>query len=741
MSDGKEYELAFRPRARLVSILGEHLISDHAVGLIELVKNSYDADATEVIVKIADTGDAERTRVTIRDNGCGMTLEDIRLKWLSPAADHKERDKRENRRTALGRLPIGEKGVGRFAVHQLGRQLEMVTRASDQPEIALSVDWDAFDQGENYLDGLRVQVVERGPQTFPENRTGTEITVTRTRLPWSEKLLKKVHRTLRRLQSPLMEEEHRFRVRLICPEFPELENIDPTDILPKAHYEFRALVDERGRCDLEYTCKHPAVARREEAESVDLVSLARDEMQGESPRCGPFYINLYVWDRTKDHLQESQVSKRELDALCGVSLFRDGLRILPYGEPGDDWLLLDQERIQAPADRIGNNQVIGLVQFDQSSNLLLRDKTNREGLIENEAFLDMRALVRAAIRQFTKYWKNDRPEGGRKRPRRIDGDIEGARVIATAVRETAREDIEVSVPSEIIAGGESGSESADVQPELQTVSQRRAVELIIEHINGTEESIRERDSKSEMFLHLAGTGLAAERVVHEFGRNVAAAAEAMKVIERVLRGDEQAHASLRALQASLETLKSEFRVLAPYEMTGRAQKARKISTREYAELAIELNRVHLSAGQIEACVEGANFTSKVKPTPLLQILDNLVHNACSWVPTVQEGQLRRVAIVLSAETSRILVVDSGPGVDREAESHIFDPFFTMKAGGKGLGLYISSELAGSIGGSLRLAGADEEDLVPDWACGAAFVLDLDRACIVPEDGSEGDVDG
>jgi anti-sigma regulatory factor (Ser/Thr protein kinase) len=88
--DLREHELTFRPRARLVSILGEHLISDHAVGLIELVKNSYDADATEVIVEIVDTGDTEKTCITIRDNGCGMNLEDIRLKWLSPAADHKK---------------------------------------------------------------------------------------------------------------------------------------------------------------------------------------------------------------------------------------------------------------------------------------------------------------------------------------------------------------------------------------------------------------------------------------------------------------------------------------------------------------------------------------------------------------------------------------------------------------------------------------------------------------------------
>src|SRR5438445_7596244 len=85
--------LSFRPRARLVSVLGEHLISDQAVGLIELVKNAYDADATEVKVQLLGLSNPETTTVIVSDNGTGMTMADIETKWLSPAVDHKERDK------------------------------------------------------------------------------------------------------------------------------------------------------------------------------------------------------------------------------------------------------------------------------------------------------------------------------------------------------------------------------------------------------------------------------------------------------------------------------------------------------------------------------------------------------------------------------------------------------------------------------------------------------------------------
>jgi signal transduction histidine kinase len=730
------HEFTFRPRARLVSVLGEHLISDQAVGLIELVKNAYDADATEVSVEILNLSKPAETTVAVTDNGLGMTLDDVQLKWLSPAVNHKEREKRQNTRTPLGRLPIGEKGVGRFAVHQIGRKLEMVTRSRGQPEIFLTTDWDLFDSGDAYLDGMPLQVITRDPaELFTGDRTGTRLLMRQAQEAWNEKLLRKVHRTLRRLQSPLGEDDLRFRVKLSCPEYPAYENIDPTDILGKAHYEFRALVDRNGQCDFDYVCKHPALPPRSRAGSESLVPLAAGELQAQVPRCGPFWLNLYVWDRSKDHLQASGVSRQELDAMCGVSLFRDRLRVLPYGEPGDDWLFLDQERIQAPAERIGNNQVIGLVQVDQATNLLLRDKTNREGLIENEAFVDLRALVRGATRLFTTYWKKDRPQPSTVR-REGGGTIQHARTVAVALRDTAREDIPVTIPAVQPPGG---GPAGDGQP-VEVVTQPQAVARLIDTLNDVEHSESERERKQEVLLHLAATGLAAERVVHEFGRQVVAAASALEELRATVRSGSPGQGALARVRTCLETLRSEFRVLAPYEAISRAPHARRISVRAAAELALRLNLDALAAAGIQSAIQGDDFQVRAREPPLVQILDNLVHNACYWVSTVPAGRDRRIAILLSPAANRILVVDSGPGVHGEAVGHLFEPFFTMRAGGTGLGLHISADLARRMGGWLRLAVPEDNPLLPDWATGAAFALGFDPASRVAEEtgGATGD---
>lgn len=713
----QRHSFVFRPRARLVSVLGEHLISDQAVGLIELVKNSYDADATHVLVEIAKTAQPKNTCVIVQDDGCGMALADVQDKWLSPAVDHKDRDKREHKRTPRGRLPIGEKGVGRFAVHQLARRFELVTRAKAEREVVVQLDWDEFDDGSRFLDKVDVPVVLRDPEIFTGNKTGTRLTMTCARAPWQERLLKKVHRTLRMLQSPLRESGPSFVVKLKCPEYPQYENLAPSDILSKAHYEFRALITEEGQCDFEYVCQHPELPLRKKTGSESLVKLAKDDLQGDEPACGPFYLNLYVFDRTKNLLAQRGISRQELDAQCGMSIFRDGLRVLPYGEPGDDWLFLDQDRIQAPAERIGNNQTIGIVQVDQSTNLRLRDKTNREGLIENDAFLDLREMVRAAIKLFLVQWKKDRPkpEVG---DTRSQGSVTSARSIATAIKKSAREDVKVQVPSSSLP--RAAEEVA--QPEPAVVSQPRALEFLIQNLDGAEQTMTDREHRIEILLQLAATGLAAERVVHEFGRQVKGALDALREARTALRSNDTAKVALASMEACLGALRNEFRVLAPFEAVERAQKAASVDVGDAAELALILHRSAFAAEGIEAAVEGTTFTFRGRAAALVQVLDNLVHNSCYWLGTGK--RLKRIAIVLDRKRRAIFVADSGPGVHADAVEHIFDPFFTMKAGGRGLGLYISQELMRLMGGRLRLADADERRGLPRWASGAVFTLAL-----------------
>ena len=164
----------FRSRARLVEILGEHLIKDNTVGLLELVKNAYDADATTVEILLENLDYPRKTIVTVKDNGDGMTLDTVEGPWLEPAHGGKEIQKEKEARSRLGRLPLGEKGIGRLAAHKLGKYLTLVTRhRKSSNEVVLEIDWTPFESHSAYLDEIILKPKEREPELFTESSHGT----------------------------------------------------------------------------------------------------------------------------------------------------------------------------------------------------------------------------------------------------------------------------------------------------------------------------------------------------------------------------------------------------------------------------------------------------------------------------------------------------------------------------------------------------------------------------------------
>jgi len=705
----------FRPRARLLSLLGEQLISDQAVGLIELVKNSYDADATRVEVAILGLSTAESTRIEVRDNGIGMSRVDIEEKWLSPAIDHKERQKKAKSRSSRGRLPIGEKGVGRFAVHQLGRKFTLITRMADQPEVVLEIDWDTFDSGDTFLDDVPVTLFERTPQLFTNDQTGTYMLIERARANWSEPMLAKVHRALRRLQSPHKAVSD-FRISLCCPDYPAYERIDSSDILERAHYVFRGYVTAEGWLDYEYRCQHPALPERRNTEdNLNLIPLAHKEMASFSGNgCGPFHLTFYVWDRTQEYLNQSGVARADLDAMSGVSLFRDGLRVLPYGEAGNDWLDLDKERINNPSQRLSNQQIIGFIEVQQEDTPGLRDKTNREGLIDNAVFRDLRALVRAAMNVFTSQWTRDRPRVEPRTPAPKTA-LQQAKSLASAVAESARDDVAVTLPppqitpparpsTQPVAPGQQIALPLPPDAPSPYVTQRQALRELIEHLDQAEayQSQREADAsqREQVLTHLAATGMAAERVAHEFGRQVHAALEALSDIRHLGRGDSKVAQAIRTLDTCLGTLRNEFRVLAPYEAGWRLQRTQPSSIRDAAELALKLNDHLIGEYGIEAAIEGSDFSVVARPASLVQVFDNLIHNACTWLAGANSS--RHISITLIATTGTVLISDTGPGIPPHLGDQIFEPFITLRNGGRGLGLYITRELLRSMQATITL---------------------------------------
>ena len=196
---GKTNIYHIRPYARLLTMLGDQLISNERVALVELVKNSYDADASWVKISFNDFDvdydeknnlhrieKKDSSSITIEDDGCGMTHDVIEKHWLNPATPEKKNKKKGEGRTPKGRILQGEKGIGRFAIFKLGKRITITTRPQepkDSLESVIQYDFSRFDedfsddQGRNLmLDELSIEVNERSPEHFIERN-----------LPWGNK--------------------------------------------------------------------------------------------------------------------------------------------------------------------------------------------------------------------------------------------------------------------------------------------------------------------------------------------------------------------------------------------------------------------------------------------------------------------------------------------------------------------------------------------------------------------------
>lgn len=690
----------FRPRARLVSVLGEQLIRDATVGLLELVKNGYDAAADNVTVKLLNLSDPEKTTIVVEDDGDGMDLDTVLYKWLEPATGHKEEAKKESKRNRKGRLPLGEKGVGRFAAHKLGKELTLISRARDgqgninNAEVVVNINWEDFEKPDKYLHEIGVTYEERIPKHFLTN-SGTYMEMRRARSVWRKQEVERVSRALRRLMSPIRTPES-FTVRLTCPEYAQFEDLNPTELLNTAHARLFVLVDEEGVATYEYQFVLPPYPKRMVEPTTEDLRLKIEDWKkvARIPQCGEFFVTLYIWDRSDDSLQLSNTSRSDLNQMNGIAVFRDGIRVMPYGEPEDDWLQIDKSRYLSTSGAFSRRNVIGAVEITQVANKGLRDKSNREGFIENKVFEDFYLLMRAALKIAFDLFSEDR-----KKIRAAEKAQRKEMVPAIAQLENSVNKIKPSLDEirqmadHLVTEGKIAPEAA--QQILANLDQTSAIlTLAVEETKqATVDTLTTIDEEREMLLALAGLGLAAERFTHEFARLTREASDLLHDVESSPQIQQSTHLKPRigALSVALEALRDLVLALEPMFYIRRRTSEKELDVKTVVEHALLLNQGQIKDNKIQVRIDmpqGA-LSVKMRRGALTQVFNNLIDNACYWLSRKSEENDRQLKIIILADERIVIVTDNGMGVQPRYRYRILlEPFVSDKVDGRGLGLYI-----------------------------------------------------
>lgn len=710
---GMSDSVSFKAKAHLLKLLGDELIGDDRLAIFELVKNAYDADATRVDI-ILDV-DSEDPKIVVKDfDGCGMSRDTIVGKWMEIGTDSKRKDNRR-RSPKYRRMPLGEKGIGRLAVHKLGDELTINTRADGHPEYKIEIAWPSLINDSNYIEDTSVGIKElEKPEVFHGGETGTRIEINNlNNRIWARGDIRRLKRLLTSLVSPFSGVSD-FSVNLIVPgRERDIEDVlEAEDVLRRAIWRYDFLIDENATFTYSYTFNPPSLfkelstdSKSVEDEKLELIPpdksekasreegvrdnllLAKPDMEGIGPISGTFYF--YLRDRKILNAQGAYQDVRTyLDEQTGVRIYRDGIRVFNYGEVGDDWLDLNTTRINAPGKKIANNMVIASLDMDLEQSGGLKEKTNREGFDENSTYKRFRWIILSALDKFYQL-HSDHRESVREY---IDGEAKAANKDPDA---RFTENIE------------------SIRGSLKKHGLEKEIGGKINQIESDYKQMRDVTLSSG----IAGINLAV--IFHEVERGVDELNAAIK------RNDP--HDVLLSRSDHLSKLLEGFTPLL------RRNEQKTFSVKSLAKRVIDLSDHRFQHHKITiSCPllsdETPDFQIK-GPFGLLQAaLTNLVDNAIHWTKLKAEKEgggyepaLRLLTLInWFKEGPALVVADNGPGFDIPPDQAVL-PFKTTRSAGMGLGLYYADKVMETIGGRMIITTCEELDL-PGVYSGAAVVM-------------------
>ena len=696
--------LPIRPYARLLTMLGDQLIKNERIALVELIKNAYDADAGRVEVRFENFNDDMSHNVgsciLVRDDGVGMKFETVRTQWMNPAAPQKYVDKLDGIGKTLGKKRViqGEKGIGRFAILKLGRVITVTTRPQDADfETVLTYDFSRFDDDfvsedkrrrDIFLDEIKINCSQSEPAKFSGESHGTVIEIQDLKGVWSNEIIKKLCRDVSNLTDPVSKITGRktsdpFEIGIFCNGKARSVEAESTETL-KSLIEDKSVLNIEGCFDsgkeafLFRTNTDKEEISLQDAKIMGLwvwrerFDKARTgRSSGQNYKCGSFTYHFYIFDfsRRIDGRYGLTQPEKNLLKQHRIYLYRDDMRVYPYGDPDDDWLNIDVTRgIGRVGDFFSNDQIIGWIDITQKGNPDLRDKTNREGLIETGgAAGDLIFLVQtflSYIRQyhFARYQQKQQQ-----------------RSIARSMRD-----------------GLVGQHLVDLKAELEQSGHKSQAEKLVKIRTEYEREKKYLSQRAEVTEDLAGVGLSVEMASHDIMLLMNRAQEIGSRLARAARMtgtneiQEYADMLVGVLQQIADGMQ-DIQIL--FKSSRRRRKLLKVET--VLDKIYDIYRHVLEAREIryrKVMVGRSPLMASTTDGVIMQVLINLFDNASYWLETADPGK-REILVTVDGDQGELIFSDNGPGVDPEDLPYIFEPFYSGKGQeGRGLGLYIARQL-------------------------------------------------
>ncbi len=761
---------------RIISQLGEQLISDELVALMELIKNAYDADATRVTIKVDTKAETSHGigMIEIEDNGNGMTPYIIENSFLRISTGFKEEYKIS---PYFKRLVLGKKGLGRLAFNRLGRYInvyttprvdrikkELVGDLAGFNEFKLFVDWESLyvDQDFNQIQAS----LERHNNLEPVYGTKIQISGIKNTNFWN---LDKTQR--QRLKSEIFgminpftkNKESRFEIYLyIDGEKFTTEELDEELIKKISDVSASFNLDSNWILTLDIDRKERYINNRivstkkgRENESTKLVLKEKtidpeiykihykmdlknlNEIKQQFPKLGeiafskkngelafPGELNgsIYATDLSNkreiiknlnaDNIKTSSDFDNLWNQANGVFVFRNEFRILPYGK--NDWLDFTKMSQRLKNNIYKEHTIAGYINLDGETSENLEEQTNRQGFIEDEYGSNFFKIVKDIIASVIVNEDIKLRDGFELKTKEENGFLYTKNKMVKYKMEVTEEEQKEKKREELKNSINNLKINMENTNEIESISKLTneffKLDSKVEKKNEQEKEILQRQiDEIKEIAPMVGQAIIIESMTHELNRiegNIKQYSKSSLDIAYELDNSFRDKNKLISNQHSIidETVFMRAQ-LDHLEPTYRSKKniIEEIDIKKLLEDSYKTDgpmAIKARNSNVNVQILGKDFTIKANRGYLITIFDNLFLNSLHWV-NYEEKNEKAISMQID-EKGYVYVWDTGNGIHPDIEEILFDPFTTMKKDGRGLGLYIVTELLQQMNSSIEL---------------------------------------
>jgi signal transduction histidine kinase len=749
----------FKISAALKDLIGKELITDEFVAVFELVKNSFDANASKVEVIFENNYEPNNARIIIKDNGKGMNYDDLKNKWLFVAYSAKRlgkenEDYRDKIKTQ--RVFAGAKGVGRFSCDRLGRFLNLITiKDESKPKIEnLIVNWEDFENVDDE-EFVNIKVTHK---ILTENnyklKKGTILEITGLRDNWDREQILKLKKSLAKLINPNQENDSdNFEIEIIAKDELTLDKGKNKKGEKKNDLEIvNGLVRNSIFETLEIKTSNILVQISPKGDYIETTLQDRGDLIYYLKEKNPYKdlknVGVYLF-------QLNRAAKANFTRLMGmepvkygsVFMYKNGFRVYPYGEEGEDGLGIERRKQQGYKRFLSTRDLIGRIEIN-GNQPELRETTSRDGgLVKNQTYRDLVNFFNDYVLKRLETYVVNVIQWGDERVNKDTGEV---------TPELWAKDVKIQI-LELISGFINSKDIIDIQYDkdfLKIISekQEQSVDKILKNISkvaaksgnpemvkearkiekavreikadadrdkekaAIEEEIRKETEKKldyvvsqKNFLQkdISDDTKNLESILHHIGLTTNFI---KKDIENLVKAI-NSNASKDELQSIVKRLSQQNE-----KITSFSKYFKKVNfnihtnkldvdvisfTNEYIENVYKLRddlRINRELLNVKINMpKGLEHKIKFNPIDMIIVLDNLISNSSKHGASMVE-----LTWTMSGKSIQLSFKDDGKGIADNILDSIFDFGFTTSRRGSGIGLYHVKEIIESLNGTIKV---------------------------------------